>query len=269
MAGLAQNLAFAEQAITYTKTKVGGASNMREDRLAGEGGIEAVIARYRTQANPQPRRLPTPQTFQDKRMFFERQSIPQAPPLRQAAPQQQPVSALVLDLHNVRTDQRRRQQLLRNYLGRNLTRKEQIEFSADTAEFYHIGNCWEQAAVAMIYLRDRGTTPMDFMYFTTPGYDHAFLIIGRAQFSNLSTLSTWGPDAVWCDPWQCRTGRAFAIADLVAGRVRNLDAVYKLNTAELIGAGKLYRSIASGSPRRRISIRDAARRHPQLQKRPS
>lgn len=45
-------------------------------------------------------------------------------------------------------------------------------------------------------------------------------------------------DAVWCDPWQCRTVRAFAITDLVAGRVRNLDAIYKLNTAELIGAGK-------------------------------
>jgi hypothetical protein len=241
MANLAQNLAMAQAAITNAKSKVAAASNVREDRLEREGGIEAVIARYRQEVRPQAAPAPPPQTFQEKRQFWQAREarVAAAPLARPAAPAAPgPVTQLMLELYTARCSLTRRNRLLAQQLGRDLTHKEHIEFSAQTAEACGLGNCWEQASIAFVYLRDHGASPIDFMFFTAPGYDHAFVIIGRAQFSNFSNLRTWGPNAVWCDPWQGRTGRAFAIADFIAGRVRNLDAIYKLNTAELVGAGK-------------------------------
>lgn len=237
MANLTENLAYAQQAIAHTKTRVHAAGNLREDRLRHEGGIEAIIARYRRTALPPPATAPPPQTFQQKLQFFERGGTTRQPrrPGLMSLPEPR---ALIDDLLQSRTNYRLRARAEAAHLGRQLTRKESIELSAETAAASTIGNCWEQAATAIIYLRDLGVRPLDFMYFTSPGYDHAFTIIGRAQFSNLSNLRTWGPTAVWCDPWQGGSGRSFAISEFIAGRVRNLDAVYKLNTHELVGAGK-------------------------------
>ncbi|WP_157061459.1 hypothetical protein [Legionella cincinnatiensis] len=32
-------------------------------------------------------------------------------------------------------------------------------------------------------------------------FDHAFVVLDRAAFSKIQDMSTWGPDAVICDPW--------------------------------------------------------------------
>jgi hypothetical protein len=75
------------------------------------------------------------------------------------------------------------------------------------------------------------------MRFTAQSYDHVWVVIGRANGSDLTNLRTWGPDAVWCDPWQGERGVAFGIQSFVRGEIRNLNAMYKCNTVDLVQAG--------------------------------
>ncbi|WP_143062251.1 hypothetical protein [Paraburkholderia diazotrophica] len=98
------------------------------------------------------------------------------------------------------------------------------------------GNCWEQAIIAFVHLYDKGLRPLDLMQFTTAGYDHVWVGIGLHPGWQSNNLRSWGPDAVWCDPWQ-GDGVVFAVSDLVKGAVRNLNAIYKCNTCELVEAG--------------------------------
>lgn len=72
------------------------------------------------------------------------------------------------------------------------------------------GNCGEQAAVAFMYLADRGTRPLDYMALVKPG-DHAYVVIGRSSQSRASDYTTWGEDAVVCDPWDNKAFLASAI----------------------------------------------------------
>lgn len=61
------------------------------------------------------------------------------------------------------------------------------------------GNCQEHADTAFIYLHDHHIVPIEMMNFR--GRDHAFDVIGRPADSDVSDPSTWGQDAVVCDPW--------------------------------------------------------------------
>jgi hypothetical protein len=99
------------------------------------------------------------------------------------------------------------------------------------------GNCGELAAIAFSYLEDEGVRPLDYMVFTSPAYDHVWVVIGRAAGSSVRDLSTWGEDALWCDPWQLREGRVYSIQDLIKMKATNLDAGYKLNSVALVQAG--------------------------------
>jgi hypothetical protein len=99
------------------------------------------------------------------------------------------------------------------------------------------GNCGELAAIAYQYLKSSHITPIDYMQFSAPGYDHVWVIIGRAANSDLTHLKTWGDEAVWCDAWQGDDGVVFSVQDFVKGKVRNLNAIFKCNTAELVEAG--------------------------------
>ncbi len=100
------------------------------------------------------------------------------------------------------------------------------------------GNCWEQAAIAFVYLFEKGVRSLDYMAFDNDagGYDHVWVGIGLDQGWQRKNLRSWGADAVWCDPWQ-GDGMTFSIDDLVKGKVRNLNAIYKCNTAERVEAG--------------------------------
>ena len=108
-----------------------------------------------------------------------------------------------------------------------------------------VGNCVEQAGIALLKVFDDhpGVRPLDLMGFSSPGYDHAWLGIGllpgwnKPDPKGIQNLRSWGKDAVWCDPWQSG-GVVFAVDDLVKGKVRNLSAIYKCNTAERVAAGK-------------------------------
>jgi hypothetical protein len=108
--------------------------------------------------------------------------------------------------------------------------------TAEYAARNKFGNCWEQAIMALVYLHDRGVRPLDLMSFDNPGYDHVWTCIGLVANWQSTNLRSWGPDAVWCDPWQAQ-GVAFAVDDLVKGKVRNLNAIFKCNTTELVEAG--------------------------------
>lgn len=98
------------------------------------------------------------------------------------------------------------------------------------------GNCWEQAMMAFVYLYDKGLRPLDFMAFSSGGYDHVWVGIGLHPGWQPDNLRSWGDEAVWCDPWQ-GDGVVFAVSDLVKGAVRNLNAIYKCHTCELVEAG--------------------------------
>ena len=100
-----------------------------------------------------------------------------------------------------------------------------------------VGNCHELAAVAFEWLRLSNVTPIDLMKFTAQGYDHVWVVIGRVNQSDMTNLRSWGPDAVWCDPWQGDNGVAFGIRSFVRGEVRNLNWIYKCNTVERVEAG--------------------------------
>jgi hypothetical protein len=67
---------------------------------------------------------------------------------------------------------------------------------------YGIGNCGEMCAVALIYLEQRSARPIDSMA-ATPG-NHAYLVIGRDATDSTAApgpSTSWGKDAVVCDPW--------------------------------------------------------------------
>lgn len=90
----------------------------------------------------------------------------------------------------------------------------EYEFIANLAYWSGSGNCSHHAALAFIFLRDRGTLPLDFMDFTD--FDHAFVLVGRlaegTQPSNAkaSKPETWGSDCVVCDAY---TGDVYPARD--------------------------------------------------------
>lgn len=66
-------------------------------------------------------------------------------------------------------------------------------------QHYKIGNCQEQATLAFNYLNSKGVSSLELCHFI--GGDHAFVIIGREPNSDIRNPSTWGDEAVFCDPW--------------------------------------------------------------------
>ena len=69
------------------------------------------------------------------------------------------------------------------------------------------GRVWElhgtECEFAIQYLKGRNVGPLDLMVFDPEqgGADHDFVVIGRGKNSQWNKLSTWGKDAVICDPW--------------------------------------------------------------------
>jgi len=74
-----------------------------------------------------------------------------------------------------------------------------VRASSFASTLMQAGNCAGQAAVARMYLRERGVFNVDYVYLENG--DHVFLIIGRAKNSNIEDPTTWGENAVICDPW--------------------------------------------------------------------
>jgi len=89
---------------------------------------------------------------------------------------------------------------------------------ANAAASKKCGNCTEQDAVVIQFLKDMNVRPLDLMnLMPNNSIDHTFVVIGRlanqvdpnwmpmpacrTKGSIDTDPSTWGPDAVICDPW--------------------------------------------------------------------
>ncbi len=72
----------------------------------------------------------------------------------------------------------------------------------------HVGNCSEKSQVVMEFLSklrsELGNNPNDFRaeLFGFKGLGHVFIVLGRDPDSDPSDYTTWGPNAVVCDPWK-------------------------------------------------------------------
>ncbi len=90
-----------------------------------------------------------------------------------------------------------------------------IAFIAAMTMRFGAGNCGEQAALAFIFLRDQQVFPIDYIekpdLFLNYG-GHAFVVIGRKQYSDPNNVDEWGEEAVVCDPHQ--EEKAFPARDL-------------------------------------------------------
>ncbi len=74
--------------------------------------------------------------------------------------------------------------------------------SAVSAMTVRAGNCYEHAAVALMYLNDRNFKPIEMMEFKKA--DHVFVVIGRPKDSDPNDPATWGPTPAICDAWANR-----------------------------------------------------------------
>lgn len=97
--------------------------------------------------------------------------------------------------------------------------EQQIETMALFAGGRGCGNCEEQAAMAFIFLRDKGegVFPLDLMQKPNKIWNlggHAFVVIGREENSDPSDPGTWGPNAVVADPHE--TESAFLAKEVIA-----------------------------------------------------
>jgi len=63
------------------------------------------------------------------------------------------------------------------------------------------GNCGVKSASAYVTLMRLRVSPLDWMSCDKRVLDHAFVVIGRAPGSEIRDPSTWGDEAVVCDPW--------------------------------------------------------------------
>ena len=97
--------------------------------------------------------------------------------------------------------------------------KLRIEVLALGTEKAGCGNCGEQSAVAWVYLwKNLRVTPIDWM--CVAGGDHAFVVIGRSAKSSPEDYSTWGKEAVVCDPWDNKAYAARYIHNFMKGTPR-------------------------------------------------
>lgn len=105
------------------------------------------------------------------------------------------------------------------------------------AKSYGAGNCGNQACVALKFLTQMGAYPLDMMF--DPNNDHNFVVIGRVAGSNAQDATTWGPEAVVCDPWSGIFGRPNSAA--VAAMLQDFDdydSQFRVNRPATVSASK-------------------------------
>jgi len=253
--GLKENLDWGEKAVAEVKSLLAYKSpNQRGDLVATymqEWEAWKAQAMEQAKANAAGPSIDPGARVQDKVKFFtQAASVPADP-----APIQRGNKLNVFKLPSSLRDAliRQRYSTFQAAAAFWLNQGQQRNFHTNmlamrTAAIYdQAGNCGELAAMAFLYLEENRVLPLDYMTFGAPppAYDHCWVVIGRANGSQERDPSTWGEDAVWCDPWQMREGRAYGVQDLIKNKVTNLDAAYNLSSAELVQGGlprSLWRS---------------------------
>ncbi len=79
-----------------------------------------------------------------------------------------------------------------------------VQQVADVAKSAQVGNCGEFAAVAAIFLRDRGVRPVEYTALMKNGrYEHAFVVVGREADQYYRRLpsdpNSWKGPVIVCD----------------------------------------------------------------------
>lgn len=72
--------------------------------------------------------------------------------------------------------------------------------SIELCKKFSIGNCFEFSLMALEYVLHSSPDTYAEVY-KIKGGDHIFLVIGRSRDSDPADPSTWGADAIICDPW--------------------------------------------------------------------
>lgn len=79
--------------------------------------------------------------------------------------------------------------------------KKMVDTWAHWSRHYGCGNCGEQSALAFVHLRDTWKArPLDWMQ--VGDFEHGFVAIGRSTATVASSIRSWNPEAVICDPWR-------------------------------------------------------------------
>lgn len=111
-------------------------------------------------------------------------------------------------LKNIRENQQNNPVKKNHKNGDLNTALDKVENTARIAARLGVGNCTEQAFFACALLLERdfvnefnfeNTINAEIIGIGTPG-DHVFVVINRAQDSQLNKIETWG-DAIVIDPW--------------------------------------------------------------------
>lgn len=74
------------------------------------------------------------------------------------------------------------------------------------------GNCSELSAVAFLYLKAKGITPIEYFGVRRGSWNHAFVILNRDENTPVSEFATWSYQAVVCDPLYDRSADAGHLA---------------------------------------------------------
>ncbi|HHF7344084.1 TPA: hypothetical protein ACPSKB_000485 [Legionella feeleii] len=113
----------------------------------------------------------------------------------------------LLNFHNWLKDARDKKASGYHRDGTYRTVLHDIENNAKNSVKHGVGNCDELSGIAYLLLLEcpskytgNQTIRIEKINITSPG-DHCFVVIGRRKNSDLRDPSTWGPDAVICDPW--------------------------------------------------------------------
>jgi hypothetical protein len=83
----------------------------------------------------------------------------------------------------------------------------------ENAHYYFehkIGNCSEYTFIGM-YLIQRSKLDMRVEVFSITNGDHVFLVLNRAPLSDSKQFTTWGSQAIVCDPW---SGATYPASDI-------------------------------------------------------
>jgi hypothetical protein len=103
-----------------------------------------------------------------------------------------------------------------------------VDINAQYALEYGCGNCEEQSALTLKYLKDRGVKPLDWVKqegFLGEFGNHAFVILGRDRKVPIKYVSAWNPEAVWCDPYENEMGGLDKITERFEGK--DLSLLYR------------------------------------------
>jgi hypothetical protein len=134
----------------------------------------------------------------------------------------------------------------------SVTNLKGILHCATAARLMGNGNCQELAAIAFACLYQSGIRPLDYMAFKKEGYGHAWVVIGR-EADATADLSTWGADAVWCDPWAgSGDGLVFSVRSFAEGLTHIEPACFYEGVAipwmRSYRAGPLRNRLEAGNP---------------------